>query len=133
MSCHFLKDAKDQKIQKSSREGKSHGYVQHVGNHIGGSRQYYLNGKQHGGYKQKENLMGSVIPVSIQVRAADRRSPPAAFFFSDLAWRYMASAAPGSPKIMKMNSPEKYLVASALKCTTSGKLTGQRKYSGRPG
>ena len=27
-----------------------------------------------------------------------------------------ASAAPGSPNIMKINSPEKYLVASALKC-----------------
>ena len=59
---------------------------------------------------------GSVIPVNIHVSAAERSSPPAAFFFSGFAVRYIASAAPGSPKIMKMNSPEKYLVASALKC-----------------
>ena len=62
--------------------------------------------------------MGSVIPVSIQVSAADNSRPPAAFFFSGFAQRYIASAAPGSPKIIKINSPEKYLVASALKCAT---------------
>ena len=64
--------------------------------------------------------MGSVIPVSIQVRAAESRSPPAAFFRSGFAHLYMARAAPGRPNIIKINSPEKYRVASALKCTTSG-------------
>ena len=57
-----------------------------------------------------------MIPVSIQVSAAENKSPPACFFFSGFAVRYMASAAPGRPNIIKINSPEKYLVASALKC-----------------
>ena len=69
-----------------------------------------------GATNRNENSRGSVIPVNIHVSAAERSSPPAAFFFSGFAVRYIASAAPGSPKIMKMNSPEKYLVASALKC-----------------
>ena len=57
-----------------------------------------------------------MIPVNILASAAERRRPPACFFFSGLAHLYIARAAPGRPKIMKMNSPEKYLVASALKC-----------------
>ena len=71
-----------------------------------------------GATNRKENSMGSVMPVSIQVSAAESSRPPAAFFFSGLAQRYMARAAPGRPKIMKMNSPEKYRVASALKWAT---------------
>ena len=55
------------------------------------------------------------MPVAIHASAADRSRPPAAFFFSGFAHWYMARAAPGSPKIIKINSPEKYLVASALK------------------
>ncbi len=71
--------------------------------------------------------MGSVIPVSIPARAADSRSPPAAFLFSGFAERYMARAAPGRPNIMKINSPEKYLVASALKWITSGEASCAKK------
>ena len=73
-----------------------------------------------GAANRKENSRGSVIPVSMHARAAESRSPPACFFFSGFAQRYIASAAPGRPKIMKINSPEKYLVASALKCTVAG-------------
>ena len=39
-------------------------------------------------------------------------------FIQEMVDAYIARAAPGSPKIIKINSPEKYLVASALKCTT---------------
>ena len=63
--------------------------------------------KSAGATKRKENSIGSVIPVSIEVRAAESRRPLAAVFFDGFAQRYMARAAPGRPKIMKMNSPEK--------------------------
>ena len=43
------------------------------------------------------------------------RSATAAFLRPGLAQRYIARAAPGRPKIMNINSPEKYRVASALK------------------
>lgn len=56
-----------------------------------------------------------MMPVNMDVRAADKSRPPATLRFSGFAVRYMARAAPGRPKIMKMNSPEKYRVASALK------------------
>ena len=69
-----------------------------------------------GATNKNENSTGSVIPVNIDVRAAENSKPPTCFFFSGFAVRYIARAAPGRPKIMKMNSPEKYLVASALKC-----------------
>ena len=71
--------------------------------------------------------MGSVIPVSIQVSAAESSSPPAARFFSGFAQRYIARAAPGSPKIIKINSPEKYRVASALKCATLEEASWAKK------
>ena len=43
------------------------------------------------------------------------RSATAAFLRPGLAQRYIARAAPERPKIMNINSPEKYCVASALK------------------
>ena len=83
--------------------------------HISRTCQDHLNYEQCRSYNRNENSSGSVIPVNIHASAAERRSPPAAFFFSGFAQRYIASAAPGRPKIIKINSPEKYLVASALK------------------
>ena len=38
-----------------------------------------------GATNRNENSKGSVIPVSIQVSAAESRSPPACFFFSGFA------------------------------------------------
>ena len=72
--------------------------------------------KRAGATKRNENSRGSVIPVNIHASVAESKRLPACFFFSGFAHLYIASAAPGSPKIMKINSPEKYLVASALKC-----------------
>ena len=66
------------------------------------------------------NSSGSVIPVIMLVRAAERRSPPAAFFFSGFAVLYMANAAPGRPKIIKGNFPAINLVASILKAVVEG-------------
>ena len=62
----------------------------------------------------KENSIGSVIPVNILVKAADNNKPPHAFLFLESAHWYIAKAAPGNPKIIKINSPVKYLVASTL-------------------
>ena len=64
--------------------------------------------------------MGSVIPVSILVRAADKKRLLTTFFDSSLALRYIAKAAPGKPNIIIIYSPEKYLVASTLKCFKFG-------------
>ena len=68
-----------------------------------------------------------MIPVSIHVSAAENKSPPACFFFSFFAVRYIASAAPGNPNIININSPEKYLVASALKCVIFAESTSCAK------
>ena len=68
-----------------------------------------------GATKRKVNSKGSVIPVSIEVRAADKRRPATASFFSGFATLYMASAAPGRPKIMSGNLPVINLVADTAK------------------
>ena len=65
-----------------------------------------------GATKIKVNSRGSVTPVSMAVRAAEISRPPATFFFSGLAVRYIANAAPGRPKIMKGNLPAINRVAS---------------------
>ena len=64
-----------------------------------------------GATKRKVNSRGSVMPVSMAVRAAEMSRPPATFRFSGLAVRYMARAAPGRPKIMKGNLPDMNRVA----------------------
>ena len=63
---------------------------------------------------------GSVIPVSIEVRAAESKSPATAFFFSGFAVLYMARAAPGRPKIINGNLPDMKRVADTAKCSTVG-------------
>ena len=63
---------------------------------------------------ERDNIFVDMVRVLYRADT-DRSRPPAAFFFSGFAHWYMARAAPGSPKIIKINSPEKYLVASALK------------------
>ena len=52
------------------------------------------------------NSSGSVIPVIMEVRAADSSRLPTTFFFSGRAARYMAKAAAGRPKIMNGNLPD---------------------------
>ena len=56
-----------------------------------------------------------MIPVSIDVRAAERRRPPTSFFFSGSAHLYIARAAPGRPRIMNGNLPDMNLVADTAK------------------
>ena len=73
-----------------------------------------------GATKRNVNSKGSVMPVSRLVRAAERRSPPTAFFLSGFAVRYMAKAAPGRPNIIKGNFPAINLVASELNFIVSG-------------
>ena len=72
------------------------------------------------GEAEEGKVMGSVIPVSILVRAADKKRLLTTFFDSSLALRYIAKAAPGKPNIIIIYSPEKYLVASTLKCFKFG-------------
>ena len=60
-----------------------------------------------GATKIKVNSIGSVIPVKILVRAADRKRLPMTFWDSFFAVWYIANAAPGNPNIIKINSPEK--------------------------
>ena len=73
-----------------------------------------------GATNRKVNSIGSVMPVMIAVRAADNSRPPTSFFFSGFAVTYIASAAPGRPKIMNGNLPAMYRVASALNFRTVG-------------
>ena len=68
-----------------------------------------------GATNKKVNSRGSVIPVSIDVKAAEIKRPPAIFLFSGFAQRYIAKAAPGSPKIISGNFPAIKRVASVLK------------------
>ena len=73
------------------------------------------------------NSSGSVIPVSIEVRAAESKSPATAFFFSGFAVLYMASAAPGRPKIINGNLPDMKRVADTAKCSTVGSASCAKK------
>ena len=69
-----------------------------------------------GATNRKVNSIGSVIPVSIEVSAAESKSPPATFFLCVLAQVYMASAAPGSPKIIK----DRMIISDGYNGTPSG-------------
>ena len=66
------------------------------------------------------NSNGSVIPVIMDVSAADNKSPSTSFFFSGFAVLYIASAAPGSPKIIRGNFPDINLVAETENSVTVG-------------
>ena len=68
-----------------------------------------------GATKRKVNSSGSVMPVSMEVSAAEISRPPTVLRFSGLAVRYMASAAPGRPKIISGNLPAINRVASTEK------------------
>ena len=59
--------------------------------------------------------MGSVIPVSIEVNAAESKRPPTTFLFDGFAVAYIAKDAPTNPKIMIGYLPVMNLVASTLK------------------
>ena len=65
-----------------------------------------------GATNRKVNSSGSVMPVSMEVSAAEMSRPPTTLRFSGLAVRYMASAAPGRPKIISGNLPDMKRVAS---------------------
>ena len=71
--------------------------------------------------------MGSVIPVIIDVKAADNNKPDTAFLFSGFAVLYIASAAPGSPKIIKGNLPDMNLVAETANFETVGSANWAKK------
>ena len=73
-----------------------------------------------GATNKNVNSSGSVIPVNIEVNAADNNKPPTAFLFSGFAHLYIASAAPGKPNIISGNLPDMNLVASTLKWVTLG-------------
>ena len=73
-----------------------------------------------GATNKKENSIGSVIPVNALVKAAESNKLAVFFFASGFAHWYMAKAAPGKPKIININSPEKNLVAFTLKWVTLG-------------
>ena len=66
------------------------------------------------------NSSGSVIPVNIEVKAADKSKPSTAFLFSGFEVLYIARAAPGRPKIINGNLPAINLVADTAKCVTVG-------------
>ena len=71
--------------------------------------------------------MGSVIPVAIQVKDADNNNPPALRFFSGFAQWYIASAAPGRPKIISGNLPLIKRVASTENCVVFGDANCAKK------
>ena len=56
----------------------------------------------------------------MDVSAADNKSPSTSFFFSGFAVLYIASAAPGSPKIIRGNFPDINLVAETENSVTVG-------------
>ena len=64
-----------------------------------------------GATNRKVNSRGSVMPVSMEVRAADSSRPATTLRFSGRAARYMARAAPGRPKIISGNLPAMNRVA----------------------
>ena len=68
-----------------------------------------------GATNKKVNSIGSVIPVSIDVKAADRSNPPTIFLFCGFALLYIARAAPGNANIISGNLPDINLVAKTLK------------------
>ena len=80
-----------------------------------------------GATNKNVNSIGSVIPVSMEVSAAESNRPATAFLFSGFAVRYIASAAPGSPKIMSGNLPDMNLVAETAKCSTLGSASCAKK------
>ena len=71
--------------------------------------------------------MGSVIPVRIEVRDAERRSPPTSFFFSGFAVLYIARAAAGRPNIMKGNLPDMKRVADTEKTSVAFEASSAKK------
>ncbi len=73
-----------------------------------------------GATNKNVNSSGSVIPVIMEVSAADAKSPATASFFSGFATLYIASAAPGSPKIINGNLPDIKRVADTAKWEMDG-------------
>ena len=73
------------------------------------------------------NSKGSVIPVIIEVRAADRSKLPTTFFFSGRAVLYIANAAAGRPNIMNGNFPAINLVAETEKTSVDFEASSAKK------
>ena len=73
------------------------------------------------------NSKGSVIPVIIEVRAADRSKLPTTFFFSGRAVLYIANAAAGRPNIMNGNFPAINLVADTEKTSVDFEASSAKK------
>ena len=69
---------------------------------------------------RKVNSNGSVIPVNMDVSAADSNKPLTFLRFSGRAVRYIASAAPGNPKIISGNFPDINRVADTANRFTLG-------------
>ena len=76
-----------------------------------------------GATNRKVNSSGSVMPVIIEVRAAESKSPPATFFLEGFATLYIASAAPGRPKIIRGNFPLINLVALTANSVVEGEAS----------
>ena len=54
--CLALKDTEDEEVEKSAREGETHGDVQHVRNHVCRTREYDLHGEEGGGDEEEREL-----------------------------------------------------------------------------
>ena len=80
-----------------------------------------------GATKRKVNSIGSVIPVSIEVSAAESKSPPTSFLFSGRAVLYIAYAAAGRPKIINGNLPDINLVADTENCVVAFDASSAKK------
>ena len=72
-----------------------------------------------GATNKNVNSIGSVIPVTAEVKAADNKSPPTTFLFPGFA-HYIARAAPGKPNIISGNLPAINLVAETLNLVIPG-------------
>ncbi len=68
-----------------------------------------------------------MIPVSIEVSAAERSRPPTTFFFSGRAVLYIANAAAGRPKIMNGNLPDINLVADTENTSVDFEASSAKK------
>ena len=72
--------------------------------------------KRAGATKRNENSRGSVIPVNIHASVAESKRLPACFFLFRLCTFIHCKCCSRKSKNHENESPEKYLVASALKC-----------------
>ena len=78
---------------------------------------FHLTPNNIGATKIKANSMGSVIPVSILVRAADKKRLLITFFDSSLALRYIAKAAPMLFVVDVFLAGTAFVLAHVLKVT----------------